>query len=172
MGLSYGQSSGQTSSSGTTASTGSQQNVYAPGQTALRGQVGGTLSQDLTAANAGTLSPGVTAMETNAADQINKTSSGLTDRVNQFLAQRGLGKSGQTGKATLEGELGRESQLGTNAATFAGQQTNLNQQNLLAALNYAFSSLGSNVNQTGTTSGTGTSKGTSFGAQVSGSYAF
>jgi hypothetical protein len=168
MGLSYGQSSGQTSSTATSSGTGTQQNVYSPGQTAVRDQTGTTLASDLAAANAGTLSPGVKAMETNAADQINKTSSGLTDRVNQFLAQRGFGKSGQTGKATLEGELGRESQLGTNAATFAGQQSQLNTQNLLAALNYAFTSLGSNVTQAGTTSGSGTSSGSNFGASISG----
>jgi hypothetical protein len=94
-------------------------------------------------------------METQAADQINKQSSGLTDRVNQFLAQRGFGKSGATGKATLQGELGRQAALGANTASFAGMQQNLNSQNLLAALNYAFTSLGTNAfgKSTGESSG-------------------
>jgi hypothetical protein len=167
MGLSLGGSYGQTTSSSTGSSTTSQKNAYAPGQTAVQGQTGTTLSRDLAAANAGTLSPGTTAMETNAADQINKTSSGLTDRVNQFLAQRGFGKSGQTGQTALQGELGRESQLGTNAANFAGMQTNLNQQNLLAALNYAFTSLGTTAASSGVSSGKGTDWGVGAGVSAS-----
>jgi hypothetical protein len=164
MGLSYGQSSGQTS--GTTSQ--SQSGVYSPGQTAIQNQVGTNLSSDLAAAAGGTLTPGTVAQETAADDQVNKTASGLTDRVNSFLAARGFGKSGSTGKATLEGELGREGQIGNNAATFAGQQNGLNQSNLLAALNYAFTQLGSTA--TGATSGS--SSGSNFGAQVSGSYSF
>lgn len=160
MGLSYGQTSGETSGASSTS------NKYSSAQSGLQDQIGSTLASNLAAANGGTLSPGVTAMKTQAADQINKTAGGLTDRVTQFLAQRGFGKSGQTGQASLQGELGRESQIGNNEANFAGQQSNLNTSNLLAALNYAFSSLGTS----GTTSGT--SSGTSFGAQASGAFAF
>lgn len=163
MGLSMGESSGGTTSSATGSST--QNKTFSPGQTSLQKQIGTNLSSDLTAADAGTLTPGTTAMETQAADQINKTSSGLTDRVNQFLAQRGFGKSGQTGKATLQGELGREAALGSNAATFAGQQQALNSNNLLAALNYAFTTLG----QTATGTSTGQSSG--WGQQVGGGIA-
>jgi hypothetical protein len=118
----------------------------------------------LTAKDTGTLTPGTTAMETQAADQINKTSGGLTDRVNKFLAQRGFGKSGQTGKATLQGELGREAALGSNAATFAGQQQALNSQSLLAALNYAFTSLGQTA--FGKSTGSSSQWGVSGGAGV------
>jgi hypothetical protein len=125
------------------------------------------LQGDTSAAATGTLSPGVQAGETAAANQINTTSSGLTSRVNQFLAARGFGKSGQTGQATLQGELGRESQLGSNAANFAQVQQQANSGNLLASLNYALTNLG------GTTSGTssGTSSGSNFGAEVSGAVA-
>jgi hypothetical protein len=165
MGLSFGGGSSQSQASrtGTTSGTSATQGVYSPGQTAVRDQTGSTLSQDLTAASTGKMTPGVTAMATNAADKINKTSSGLTDRITQFLAQRGLGKSGQTGKVALEGELGREGELGTNAANFAGMQSQLNSQNLLAALNYAFSSLGSTAATTGATSMTGNTSGSNFG---------
>jgi hypothetical protein len=162
MGLSMGGSTGGTSSSATGSSTTS--NTYSPGQSSLQSQLGTSLSSDLTAKDTGTLTPGTTAMETQAADQINKTSSGLTDRVNQFLAQRGFGKSGQTGKATLQGELGREAALGSNAATFAGQQQALNSQSLLAALNYAFTSLGQTA--FGTSTGNSSQWGVSGGLKA------
>ena len=162
MGLSLGGSGGGTTSNATSAS--SQSNKYSPGQTALQDQTGTTLSSDLAASSAGKLTPGTVAQETAADDQVNKTSSGLTDRVNSFLAQRGFGKSGSTGKATLEGELGRESQVGSNAATFAGKQDSLNSTNLLAALNYALTSLGSSA--TGTSSGDSSSWGVGAGASV------
>jgi hypothetical protein len=170
MGASFGGQSSQEQATTSGTSTGTAAKTFSPGQSSLQTQLGTSLSRNLTAADAGTLTPGTTAMETQAADQINKTSSGLTDRVNQFLAQRGFGKSGQTGKATLEGELGREAQLGTNAANFAGMQQGLNSQNLLAALNYAFTSLGQTTAGTtsGTYSGTGSQFGWKAGAQVPG----
>jgi hypothetical protein len=152
MGMSLGGAYGQTNQSATGSSN--QSNTYAQPQTSLQTQLGTSLSKNLASADAGTLSPGTAAMKTSAADQINKTSSGLTDRVNSFLAQRGFGSSGMTGKTTLEGELGRESALGQNEANFAGMQQGLNAQNLLAALNYAFTSLGSSAfgQSTGNTS--------------------
>lgn len=161
MGLSLGGAYGATTSQSTGQST--TANSYAPGQTGLQGDLGKSLSTDLAAKDAGTLSPGTTALKTQAADSINKTSGGLTDRVTQFLAQRGFGKSGATGQASLQGELGRESALGNNEATFAGQQQNLNSQNLLAALNYAFTSLGSSAQ------GASTGSGTSWGVKAQGS---
>lgn len=110
------------------------------------------------------MAPGVVAQKTAAADTINKTSSGLMDRVNSFLAARGFGKSGATGSANLQGELGRESDLAGNEANFANVQQNVNGQNLLASLNYALTSLGSS----GGTSSSGSSSGSNFGASVSG----
>ena len=109
--------------------------------------------------------PGTVAQETQADDQINKTSSGLTDRVNAFLAQRGFGKSGATGTATLQGELGREGAIGNEAATADAQQNTLNSTNLLAALNYAFTSLGSSSSgaSSGNSSGWGFGGGASIG---------
>jgi hypothetical protein len=166
MGAMLGGSYGSTNSQSTSSSNANTANTYAPGQTGLQSQLGTSLSQNLAASDSGTLTPGTTAMQTSAADQINKTSSGLTDRVNQFLAQRRFGKSGQTGTATLQGELGRESQLGTSAATFAGQQQTLNSTNLLAALNYAFSSLGTTQAATGATQGSGSGWGISGGVGV------
>jgi hypothetical protein len=120
------------------------------------------LSQDLAAASGGVLTPGNTASLTAADDATNKTDTGLTSRVNQFLAQRGFGQSGQTGQTTLQGELGRESQIGTNQAGALVNQGNQNSNNLLAALNYAFTSLGSSA--AGNTSGYGSSYGVGAGA--------
>ena len=164
MGLNYGQSSGSTTGS----QSGQTAGVYSPGQTALQTQLGSSLSTNLADANAGVMSPGVTAEKTAAADTINKTSGGLMDRVNSFLAARGFGKSGQTGQAALQGELGRESQLGGNEANFAQVQQGVNSQNLLASLNYALTNMG--MTSSGTSSGT--SKNSNFGAQASAAFSF
>jgi hypothetical protein len=153
MGASLGGSYGSTSSQSTGKSDTTQANTYALGQTDLQTQLGKSLSSSLAASDAGTLSPGVQAQETASADQINKTAGGLTDRINSFLAARGFGKSGTTGKATLQGELGRESQLAGNQANFAQVQQGVNSSNLLAALNYAFTSLGLTQNETASSSG-------------------
>ena len=160
MGLSFGGGSSQSA----TNQTATQNKTFSPGQTSLQDQLGKSLSSVLTASDTGTLSPGVTAQKTQAADNINKTAGGLTDRVNSFLAARGFGKSGATGKATLQGELGRESQLAGNEANFAQVQQNVNGQNLLASLNYALTSLG----QTGTQAGTASGSGFNWGASASG----
>jgi hypothetical protein len=162
MGLSLGGSMGGTTSSSTGSST--QANTYNPTQDTTRGVIGTTLQNDLAASNAGTLTPGVQAQETTSADQINKTAKAGTDRVQQMLASRGLGQSGQTGQATLQGELARESAQGANTATYAGMQNQMNSQNLLAALNYAFTSLGS----TASGASTGQSSGWGVGGGVSG----
>jgi hypothetical protein len=166
MGAMLGGSYGSTQSKSTASSTGSQSGVYSPGQSGVQGQIGSNLSSDLAAAAGGKLTPGTVAQETTADDQVNKTAGGLTDRVNQFLAAKGLGKSGATGKATLEGELGRENQIGANAANFAGQQNGLNQTNLMAALNYAFTQLGTTDSASGTTTGNGSGWGISGGVGV------
>ena len=163
MGLSLGGSTGGTSSNSTSSST--QGNTYSGEQSAVQNQAGSTLSSDLAASNNGTLTPGTTAELTAANDATNKTSGGLTDRVNQYLAARGFGKSGSTGQATLQGELGRESQIGSNTSAAYAQQNTMNTQNLLAALNYAFTSLGSSASgaSSGSTSGWGVGAGVSAG---------
>lgn len=164
MGLSYGQTSGATTGATSSATSG----TYSPTQTGVQNQTGNLLSQDLSASANGALSPGTVAQETSADDQINTTDAGLTGRVNQFLAQRGFGPSGQTGQATLQGELGREGAIGNEAATADAQQNSMNSTNLLAALNYAFTSLGSS--SAGASSGT--SSGSSFGANASAAFSF
>jgi hypothetical protein len=164
MGLSLGGSAGGTTSSSTGSSQ--QANVYNPTQQTTQGMAATQLQNALSAQGAGTLTPGVQAMETTSADQINKTAAGTTSRVNQMLAARGLGQSGQTGQATLQGELARESALGSNTAQYAGMQSQMNSQNLLAALNYAFTSLGSTASGTST----GKSSGWGVGGGVGGSF--
>jgi hypothetical protein len=164
MGLSFGGSSSQNQSSGQQ----SQQNVYAPGQSGVQGALGSDLMTALGAASSGTLTPGVTAGETQADDQINKTAAGTTSRVNQLLAARGFGPSGQTGQTTLQGELARESGIGAETGIAQQQQQNLNSTNLLAALNYAFTSLGSNL--TGRSMGSGS--GSNWGANASAAFGF
>lgn len=156
MGLSLGGGSSQGTSSSTTSGT------YSPAQSGLQNQLGSTLSTDLAAANAGVLTPGNTAALTAKNDATNKTSNGLTGRITNFLAQRGFGASGQTGEANLQGELGRESQVGSNTASAYADQGNQNSSNLLAALNYAFTSLGSSSD------GAQQGSGFNWGASVSG----
>jgi hypothetical protein len=167
MGVSLGGSYGQTSSSATSTGQQNQQKTFSPGQSSLQDQLGTSLASSLAASTSGGLSPGVQAQQTQAADAINTTSSGLTDRVTKFLAQRGFGKSGKTGQATLQGELGRQGALAGNAANFAGVQQNANSGNLLAALNYALTNLGMSTtasgSSTGNTSGWGIAGGAGFG---------
>jgi hypothetical protein len=92
-----------------------------------------------------------------SAGAINTTSAGTLDRTNAFLASRGFGKSGATGKAALSTELGRQSSLAGNEANYAQVQQNLNSTNLMAALNYAFTALGQ------TSAGTSTGKSSQWG---------
>jgi hypothetical protein len=158
MGLSLGGSMGGTSSSSTGSST--QANTYNPTQQTTQGDIGTALQQDLAASNAGVLTPGTQAEETTSADTINKTAAAGMNRTQQLLASRGFGPSGMTGQATLQSELARESAQGANTATYAGMQNTMNSQNLLAALNYAFTSLGSTAS--------GTSTGTSSGWDIGG----
>jgi hypothetical protein len=162
MGLSLGGSMGGTSSSSTGSSA--TNNKYSQDQLNLQSTTGSTLQNDLAAANGGVLSPGTLAMETQTSDQINKTAKAGSATVDQNLAAKGFGKSGQTGQADLQSELARESAQGNNAATFAGQQQQMNSQNLLAALNYAFTSLGSS--SSGSSSGTGSSWGVGAGVSA------
>lgn len=162
MGLSFGGSTGSTSSQSN--SSGSQSNLFSGLQTALQGQLGSTLSSDLSAAGTGQLSPGVTAGETAADDQINKTGSAALTRTQQMLAARGFGSSGTTGQATLQSGLNTAAGIGNEAGVAQGQQQNLNQANLLSALNYAFTSLGSSA--TGASTGSSSGSALALGAGV------
>ena len=149
MGLSLGGASSNTNSS----STGTSANTYSPTQSGVQNQAGSNLMSDLTAAQSGTLTPGTQAEATSIADAINQTSAAGGSRIQQFLAGRGFGSSGQTGQADLQSELARESAQGANTANYAGQQNQMNSNNLLAALNYAFTSLGSSGASFGSSSG-------------------
>src|SRR5579862_9243047 len=87
MGLSFGTATSGSSSN--TNSNSNTSNTYAPGQTNLQSELGSVLGSDLAGSQTGALSPGTLASETGADDTINKTASGLTGRVNNFLASRG-----------------------------------------------------------------------------------
>jgi hypothetical protein len=154
MGVSLGGSYASSKGTSTASSTGAQDYTYSPQQAAVRNLLGDSLATNLRSSQQGTLSPGVEAQKTQAAEDINRTStSGLQSRIEQFLGARGFGKSGATGKATLESELSREGQQGANAANFAQIQQNQNNATLMAALNYAFTQLGLTTQESGTTSG-------------------
>lgn len=143
MGVSLGGAMGGSTSSATGTST--QAATYDPTQKDTQGVIGTTTQTNLARANAGTLTPGTQAQETTAADQINKMAKAGADKASETLAARGLGKSGMSGQGTLQSELAREAAEGANTASFAGMQNQMNSQNLLAALNYAFTSLGSSA---------------------------
>jgi hypothetical protein len=121
----------------------------------------------------GGLSPNVQATETAGADQINKTSAGLGDRMNKFLAARGFGKSGAAGSSALQTEIGREGALGTNASAAAGTQIGENNTLLSDALGFAFANPGQTAagSTSGATSGTtsGATSGSGFGISAGGS---
>jgi hypothetical protein len=76
--------------------------------------------------------------------------------------------SGQSGQTTLQTELAREGAQAGNLEAGGASQLQQNNTDLLSALNYAFTSLGSAAsgNQSGTSSGS------QFGGSVSGSLAF
>jgi hypothetical protein len=158
-----GGSYGQTSQSST--GTSNTQNTFSPTQTATQDLLGTGLQTALASSNAGTLTPGVAAQKTAAASQINKTAAGTLDRTNAFLASRGFGKSGTAGKAALQTDLARQGALGANEANFADIQQRLNSQNLLAALNYAFTALGQTAR--GTSTGKSSGWGLNAGAGLS-----
>lgn len=149
MGLSFGGGS----SSGTQQSNQNQNYVYSGPQQSLQSQLGGTLAQDLGAASSGSLSPGVLAGETSADNQINQSGQAALTRTQQQLAARGFGPSGQTGQATLQSALNTQNNIADETGVAQQQQQNLNTSNLLAALNYAFTSLGQNGSSSGSSSG-------------------
>lgn len=158
-----GISGGYQSSSTKTSSSGSQANTYSPEQTALQTGLSKLFSSLLPGIASGTMTPDVTAAKTGAADSINKTYSGLGDRMNRFFASRGFGQSGTAGKAALQTELGRAGAIGTNEANFAGIQLDQNNKLLTDALAAAYQTLGSSFTQQGTGNSSGWGIGSSFG---------
>lgn len=166
MGLSLGGSTGGTSESKTGTASSTATPTYSGDQTGLQALLSKVFSSLLPATADGGISPNVQAVQTAGADEINKTSSGLGDRMNRFLAQRGFGKSGATGKAALQTEIGRESALGANASAASGLQLGQNSTALSDALGFAFANPGGTktgtTSETGDTSGWGTSAGASF----------
>lgn len=167
MGLSLGGSSSKTSSTGTTSSSGVSNNNYSAGQTSLQDQLMSAFASMLPGISNGNLSPNVQNMQTANANQINTNYSTVGERMNRFLAARGFGQSGQTGKAQLQTELGRQGALAQNASNASGQQLDFDKALLSDALSAAFQATGSTTNKTDNTSSSGTSSGSNWGAQAS-----
>ena len=161
MGASLGGSYASTNSSSKSQSQ--QANTYTPGQSGLQDLLAKAFSILVPSTASGGISPNVQAVQTAGADQINKTSSGLGDRMQRFLAQRGFGSSGTAGKTALAGELGRQSNLAANASAASGLQLQQNNSYLSDALQFAFNQIG----QTGSESGSGSSSGYKVGGGVS-----
>jgi len=159
MGLSLGGTSSKSSASGTTA------NTYTPGQTDLQSQLMSALGTLLPGITSGSTSPNVTNMETANANQINQNYSAMGDKMNRFLAARGFGQSGSTGKAAMQTELGRQGAQAANLSAGSGQQLSLDQSLLNDSLLAAFNQIGNTTSQAGNASGS------NWGASVSGSLA-
>jgi hypothetical protein len=159
MGLSLG------GSSSNSQGTDSSQNTYTPGQSALQDSLMQAFSKLLPGVASGSMSPNVTAMQTGNADQINKSYDAVGTRMNRFLAARGFGQSGETGKAQLQTELGRQGALGANASNAAGQQLNFDQSLLNDSLLAAFNKVGTTGSQaqSGSSSNWGASASAAFG---------
>ena len=153
-----------------TSGTGSSANTYSPGQTALQGKVGTTLSSLLDGVSTGTNSPNVQAVGTQNANQINQSYAGVGNQMNKFLAARGFGKSGATGSAALQTDLSRQSALASNTSNTAGLQLQQNAGFLSDALAAAYQATGNSTanQQNTTTSSSGNQWGTTeaIGGQV------
>ena len=143
-------------------SNSSQSNTYTEGQSSIQDMLAKAFSAMMPGVTGGGITPNVAAVQTAGADQINKTSAGLGDRMNRFLAARGFGQSGDSGKVALNTELGRESALGANASAASGLQLQQNNGWLSDALNFAFSKIG------GTASGSSTGNSSGWGVSASG----
>ena len=146
---------------GTTATTGTS--TSAPTYTAPQTGMQGSLADALSSILGGTgYSAPVKALQTQSADQINKSFSTQADRTSRFLASRGFGQSGKTGTAALQTDLARQAALANNNATFGGMALNQFNTGLADALQYAFANPGYSAatGSTGTTSGTTSSTGT------------
>ena len=140
------------------SSTASKTSTYSGLQNSLQASLASVLEQLMPSVGSGTLSPNVQATETANANQINQNYSSLGDRMTKFLASRGFGKSGTTGKVAEQNELARQGALATNASNAAGTQLGLDQSYLSDALGFAFANPGY--------FSTGSSSGSSFGVGV------
>ena len=158
MGLSFGSQKSQSTA------TNQQDAKYSEGQTGLQDTLLSAFQSLLPGLKSGGISPNVTAIQTQNADTINKTSAGMGERMQKFLAGRGFGQSGEGGKAQLQTELGRVGALAGNNAAAGQMQLNQNSTLLSDALAAAYKAMG----YTGTE--TSNSKGSKWGA--SGSVAF
>jgi hypothetical protein len=137
MGFSFGGSGGSstTTSSQNTSGTSTATKNYSADQQNLQSQLLQTLNGLITSpAN----NPQIQASQTASADQINGQYSSMGDRLNQYLAQRGFGQSGQAGQAALQTELGRQGALAQNSATYGQAGLNLMTTGLQDALAAAY----------------------------------
>jgi hypothetical protein len=164
MGLSLGGSMGGSSSQSTANSAGTTANTYSPGQSALQTALLSAFSSIIPGMSTGALSPNVAAAATGSANAINQTGASTLQRVNQFLASRGMGGSGQSGQADLATSLNTASNLGANQSAAAGQQLGLTSGYLTDALGAAFNPSGQTTSNSGSTKGSGSSYGFGVGA--------
>jgi hypothetical protein len=87
--------------------------------------------------------------------------------MNQFLASRGFGQSGQTGQAALQTELGRQGALATNAANAGANQLAQNNTTLADAMAFSLANPGSSNTGNATASGNASNWGFGAGAGAS-----
>lgn len=95
--------------------------------------------------------------------QVNQNYSGLADRVNQKFLTTGGGKSGKSGQAVLQGELGRAGDL--SDVDMQAQQQAATLPLTAAQLAEAFLGINMGSNTTGSQTGTTTQSGTSSGEE-------
>jgi hypothetical protein len=164
VGFSLGGSYGSTSSN--SSSTGSQAPTYSGNQSSLQSALAALFQTLAPSMTTGGISPNVAAVQTQNADTINKSYSAMGDRMNRFLAGRGFGQSGETGKAQLQTELGRQGALAGNNSNAGQMQLGLGSSLLSDALMYAFA----NPGQFSTATGSGSSSGFSVGGGVGGKF--
>lgn len=160
LGGSYGSTSSKSSSSGTSTPT------YSGDQSGIQSLLAQAFSSLLPSSTNGGISPNVQAVTTQNADAINKSYTGLGDRMQKFLAARGFGQSGESGKVQLQTELGRQGAIAQNQSGAAGLQLNQGQSLLADALAFAFA----NPGQSSTATGSGSSSGFSIGGGVGGKF--
>lgn len=166
MGLNFGGSSSKSTANQSTS--GSTSDTYSQPQSALQSMLLSAFSSLVPGMTTGQLSPNVAAAATGSADAINKTGTATGTKIQQFLASRGFGGSGQSGQAELANQLQTSSNLAGNESAAAGQQLNLTSGYLSDALNAAFKNNGTTTNSTGNTNQSGSAS--NWGA--SGSLAF
>ena len=168
MGLSLGGSTGGSSSKTQSQSSSTSTPTYTQPQSGLQQLLSQVLTSMLPATGTGGTSPQVQGIETQNADQINKTAAAGQKNLQRTFASRGFGQSGESGQVALQTELGREAALGNNLASGGSLQLQQNNSTLADALAYAFANPGQ-ANQ-GQASGSGSSSswgvGAGFGASI------